>query len=493
MAASEVRPWPALWALVIGFFMLMVDTTIVAVAIPTIVTAFDESVNDVIWISSAYLLAYAVPLLVSGRLGDRFGPKRLFQWGLVVFTVSSLACGLVGHLAGLIAARAVQGLGASMMSPQTMSVVTRLFPPNQRGKAMALWGAVAGVATLVGPLLGGLLIDSLGWEWIFFVNVPVGVVCFFLVRRLVPELPLNEHRFDLVGVALSAVGLFCIVFGLQEANNYSWGTIAGPISVWGLIITGTVVLGGFVVWQHLNKGEPLMPLDLFKDRNFAVSNTAIALVGFGVTAMPIAFMLWAQSARGLNPTMAALLNAPMALVTLVMSGWVGGLVDRFHPRILAGAGAAVWGLSLFWLTRTMDGSSSLWTVVPPMALLGLGSSFVWGPLSTAATGNLPMLRAGAGSGVYNTTRQVGAVIGSAVMASVMSSRLAAHLGGGGAPGGHGGATSGPVPPFVADGISAAMSDALLVPAVVILAAAAVAMLYDRPRHQLRALEEAAGA
>ena len=172
------NPWPALWALVIGFFMILVDTTIVAVANPAIKAALDPATNsldNVVWVTSAYLLAYAVPLLITGRLGDRFGPKNIYLIGLTIFTLASLGCGLSSSLGMLIAARAVQGIGAALMTPQTMAVITRTFPPHRRGAAMGLWGATAGVATLAGPLAGGLLVDGFGWEWIFFINIPVGV------------------------------------------------------------------------------------------------------------------------------------------------------------------------------------------------------------------------------------------------------------------------------------------------------------------------------
>ncbi|GAB3807529.1 hypothetical protein GCM10028798_32230 [Humibacter antri] len=171
---KQRSPWPALWALVIGFFMILVDTTIVSVANPKIMEGLNTDINSVIWVTSAYLLAYAVPLLVTGRLGDRFGPKNMYLIGLVLFTGASLWCGLSGSIELLIVARVVQGLGAALMTPQTMAVITRTFPPNKRGAAMALWGATSGVAMLVGPLLGGVLVDGLGWEWIFFINVPVG-------------------------------------------------------------------------------------------------------------------------------------------------------------------------------------------------------------------------------------------------------------------------------------------------------------------------------
>src|SRR5680860_1093506 len=220
--------------------MILVDSTIVSVATPAIIAELQADVNDVVWVTSAYLLAYAVPVLITGRLGDRFGPKNLYLLGLTVFTLSSLWCGLTGSIEGLIVARVFQGLGAAMITPQTMAIITRIFPSERRGQAMALWGATAGVATLVGPILGGVLVDTLGWEWIFFINIPVGILGFVLAWRLVPQLTTHSHSFDLVGVALSAIGMFCLVFGIQEGESYDWGPITGVISVWGLIGTGPV-------------------------------------------------------------------------------------------------------------------------------------------------------------------------------------------------------------------------------------------------------------
>ena len=203
--------------------MILVDTTIVSVATPAIIEDLGADVNAVVWVTSAYLLAYAVPVLITGRLGDRYGPKRLYMAGLAVFTLASLWCGLTNTIETLILARVVQGLGASMITPQTMAIITRIFPAARRGTAMALWGATAGVATLVGPILGGVLVDALGWEWIFFINVPVGVV------GMVPGRPAGAHAadphppFDWLGVALSGVGMFLLVFGIQEGHQYDWG------------------------------------------------------------------------------------------------------------------------------------------------------------------------------------------------------------------------------------------------------------------------------
>jgi EmrB/QacA subfamily drug resistance transporter len=473
------RPWPALWALCLGFFMILIDTTIVSVATPAIIAGLHAGVNAVIWVTSAYLLAYAVPLLITGRLGDRFGPKNLYLVGLVLFTGASAWCGFTGTIKELIVARVFQGLGAAMMTPQTMAVITRIFPPTRRGQAMGLWGAVAGVAVLVGPLLGGVLIDTLGWEWIFFINVPIGVVGFGLAWRLVPELPTNPHRFDLLGVALSAVGMFLVVFGIQEGQTYHWSG-----GIWGLICAGVVVLALFVYAQHRNSGEPLLPLALFRDRNFSLANAAITTVGFAITALGFPLMLYAQLVEDLSPMRSALLFVPMAVISGALAPFVGRLADRFHPRWIAGIGLVCVPISLVWLSAVMHPSEAILWLVLPLALLGIGNGFMWSPLSTTATRNLPLHQAGAGSGVYNTTRQVGAVLGSAAIAVLIQNRLAAHL-----PGSASSASAGAtakLPPALHAGFSDAMAQSMLLPAAVIVLGLIAALFFATPGHLKRA-------
>lgn len=474
------RPWPALWALVIGFFMILVDTTIVSIANPAILADLDTDLTAVLWVTSAYLLAYAVPLLITGRLGDRFGPKRVYLVGLVVFTLASLWCGLSGDITTLIAARAVQGLGAALMTPQTMAVIARVFPPNQRGAAMGLWGSVAGVATLVGPILGGVLVDSLGWEWVFFVNVPVGVVAFAAAWRFVPDLETHGHRFDWLGVVLSAVGMFLVVFGIQEGQAYDWGTITGPITVWGVIISGIVVLAAFVVWQAFNRAEPLLPLGLFRDRNFALSNVAISLVGLAMTAMPLPLAYYFQVARGLSPTQAALMLVPMAVVSGVLSPLVGRFSDRVDPKWVALTGLSTSALALGCYAVLLGPDVPYWLLLLPSALLGLGVSGIFAPLASTATRNLPSALAGAGSGVYTMTRQVGSVLGSAAIAALMSYTLAAQLPGLDAeharPGDDGAPTA-----EIAEGFSAAMAQSLWLAVAGFAVCAVVVAFFAKPK------------
>ncbi|MGW8649513.1 DHA2 family efflux MFS transporter permease subunit, partial [Nocardia salmonicida] len=326
---TQRNPWLALFALVVGFFMILLDMTIVAVANPAIMTDLSTDISNVIWVTSAYLLTYAVPLLVTGRLGDKFGPKNIYLIGLAIFTGASLWCGLSGSIGMLIAARAAQGVGAALMTPQTMAVITRTFPPDKRGAAMGLWGGVAGLATLIGPILGGVLVDNLGWEWIFFVNVPVGIIAFGLAVWLVPALPTNDHKFDIVGVVLSGIGMLALVFGIQEGNSQDWS-----LRIWLLIGFGVLMLVVFVINQARNKGEPLVPLSLFRDRNFALSNLAIAAMGAAVTSMMVPSYFYLQAVREMTPTMSALVFAPMAIITGFTAPFIGKVSDKLPPRLL---------------------------------------------------------------------------------------------------------------------------------------------------------------
>ena len=458
------NPWHALWAMLIGFFMILVDSTIVAVANPSIMDALEITDYDtVIWVTSAYLLAYAVPLLLAGRLGDRFGPKNLYIAGLALFTASSLWCGMAGSIDMLIAARVAQGLGAALLTPQTLSTITRIFPPERRGVALSMWGATAGVATLVGPLAGGVLVGRLGWEWIFFVNVPVGVIGLVLAVWLIPTLPTIRHRFDVLGVALSGIGMFLVVFGLQEGQGHHWAAW-----IWAVIVAGIGFFTAFVYWQSINRGEPLVPLQMFADRDFSLSNLGVAVIGFVVTAMMLPIMFYAQVVCGLSPTRSALLIAPMAISSGVLAPFVGQLVDKAHPRPILGFGFSLVAIALTWLSIDMTPTTPIWRLVLPLTAMGVGMAFIWAPLATTATRNLPPHLAGAGSGVYNATRQVGSVLGSAGMAAFMASRINDEM-----PAAPSGASPSDMavlslPSFLHGPFSAALSQSMLLPAFVAL-------------------------
>lgn len=463
-APSEAHnPWNALWAMMVGFFMILVDATIVAVANPTIMDELGADYDGVIWVTSAYLLAYAVPLLVAGRLGDMYGPKNLYLAGLAVFTGASLWCGLAGSIEMLIAARVVQGIGAALLTPQTLSTITRIFPPERRGVAMSVWGATAGVATLVGPIAGGVLVGGLGWQWIFFVNVPIGILGLGLAVWLVPALPTQRHQFDWPGVVLSGAGMFLIVFALQEGQSRHWAPW-----VWGTAAFGVGLMAAFVIWQSVNTREPLIPLRIFGDRDFSLANVGVATIGFAVTAMILPLMFYAQTVCGLSPIRSALLTAPTAIASGLLAPLVGRIVDRVHPMPVIGFGFSAMAIGLTWLAIEMTPATPIWRLLLPQLLMGIGMAFIWSPLAATATRSLPPDLAGAGSGVYNTTRQVGSVLGSAGIAAFMTSRIGAEMPGAATQVPRGEGVAAELPGFLHAPFAAAMSQSMLLPAFVAL-------------------------
>lgn len=451
------QAWLALGAVVIGFFMILLDQTIVAVASEALGENLGATENQIIWVTSAYLLAFAVPLLFTGRLGDQIGPKQATIAGLVVFTGASLWCGLSSSIGMLIVARVVQGFGAALVSPQSLSVITRVFRQEARGAAMGAWGAVAGIATMVGPIAGGLLVDSIGWRWIFFINVPIGVLAVLAVARLVPSLPTSTHRYDYLGIVLSAVGMFCLVFGVQQGSEKDWS--ATYVS---LIVAGVVILALFVWWQGRVRTEPLVPLRLFANRNFSVGNAAITTMGFVVAGTMVPLMMFLQMVMGLSAIKSGLVLVPMAVVSGILAPFVGRLADKVDPRILTVIGYGSVSGAVLWVSLVMSSDTSVPDLMGPMVLLGVGNGFVWAPTSSTTMRTLDLRIAGAGSGVYNTTRQVGAVVGSAAIAAVMQTRMSDYIGSGEEP---------------REALANGLSDAFLLPAAVILVGALVTLLF----------------
>ncbi len=287
------------------------------------------------------------------------------------------------------------------------------------------------------------------------------------------------------GVALSAIGMFLVVFGLQEGQGHDWGPILGAVTVWELIAVGVLVLLVFLWWQSRNTREPLLPLVLFRDRNFALANIAITAVGFTVTAMGFPLILFAQVARGLTPTQSALLLTPLAVLSAALAPFAGRAIQSRDPRAMAVGGLALFVLGLWWYSRLLTADTPILWLLGPAAVLGVANAGVWGPLSITATRNLAPRMAGAGAGVYNTTRQVGAVVGSAAIATVLENRLAAHLPGVAAGLDASAAGSGSLPAAVVTPFSMAMSESILVPAAVLVVAVVAALFFAPPgAHQL---------
>lgn len=416
----------ALFALCVGFFMNLLDQSIVAVATPQIMEQLDADYAAAIWVTSAYLLAYAVPLLVTGRLGDQFGQKRVYQVGIVIFTAASLWCGLADSIGSLVLARFVQGLGAALIGPQTLAIITRIFPPERRGAAMGWWGTVAGLATLTGPLLGGFLTTSVSWEWIFYVNIPFGILSMVLVAKWVPDLPSTSRSFDVAGIAVSTLAMVGLVFGLQQGQAAGWAPW-----IWAMLAGSAVLFAVFVRLQATAPArgvEALVPLRLFDDPNFARGALSIATMAFATAANALPVMLYVQTYDDLTALRAGLLVAPMALLSGVLAPWVGSMVERTKANRLSmiGFGAMIVGhVAMFGVLRE---SVPTWTIAVVVLILGVGNAFVWAPNSTITLRGLDTRIAGAGSGVYNTTRQVGAVFGAAATAAFIEVGRAAGAG-----------------------------------------------------------------
>jgi EmrB/QacA subfamily drug resistance transporter len=430
MTTKPLNPWAALSALCLGFFMILLDTTIVSIAVPSMLRELHAGLNSIVWVTSVYLLTYAVPMLFTSRLGDRLGPKRVFLAGLVVFTLASLWCGLSGTVGMLIVARAVQGLGAAAMTPQTLAFVSHLFTPAQRGQAMGLWAGVAGLGTIAGPLLGGVLVQGLGWQWIFFVNVPLGVVAFVLTWRLVPDWqPKHAHSFDVVGILLSGTGLFLVVFGVQNGQKYDWWPIAGPVSVFAVIGLGVVLLAVFVLWQRADRKEPLMPLGVFGDRNFSAGTLAWTAVGFAMTGMFLPLVIYLQSVLDLKPTPAGFLIAPVSLVSGIIGPFLGRASGRVNGKYLVLFGLTALAAGLGAIALQAGPATDPWALVPALLVCGVGFGCILAPMGAMTMGTVEPRLMGTASGIFNTSRQVGSVLGSAAIGVLLQARITASVAG----------------------------------------------------------------
>ncbi|MFI9838907.1 DHA2 family efflux MFS transporter permease subunit [Nonomuraea sp. NPDC051941] len=422
------RPWLVLAIMCIGFFMSLLDGSIVNVAIPTLIHSIGASYDQVLWIIDGYLLIFSVLLITTGRLGDIFGYRRVYVIGIVVFTVASALCGLAGSPSQLLAARLLQGLGGALLFPQVISSILTIFPPQLRGRAFGLFGAIVGFAPIVGPVLGGFLLAHLDWRWIFFINVPVGIIAAVLAMTVAPPMrPYRRHRLDLVGVALATAGLSGIVFGLIEGERYDWGTVTGPISIPSVIVAGVALLAVFVVWQHRQREEPLMPPALFGVRNFAVGNGVGFVFQLGMIGIMFVVVLYLQMARGYSALETGLVVLPNAVLTAVGSAYAGRLSDTFGGKYILMTGMTLLAGGLLVLVAMTGPSSSAWSLLPGLTIIGLAGGATFAPLQQATMDGVDPRLAGAASGVSSTIRQIGGVLGTAVLGTLLSARLSSTL------------------------------------------------------------------
>jgi len=424
MHSLRGNPWAVLVTLSLGFFMTLLDLTIVNIAIPSMIDALGASLDEVLWVVNSYVLVLAVLLITAGRLGDLRGQRTLFALGVAVFTVASLACGLAPNATVLIIFRAVQGLGAALLMPQTMAIVIATFPAERRGTALGVWGAVAGLATVAGPTLGGLLVTVADWRWIFFVNIPIGVAVLVMTYAFIPDARLErQHRMDLIGVSIATASLFCLTFGLIEGQRFAWnGWILALFAV------AAVLLVVFLVQQRSRQSaEPLVPFSLFRDRNFALLNVVSCLVSVGIIGFFLPLTIYLQSVLGYSALKAGLILAPMSLVGMVLAPIAGKLSDRVGGKFLLMGGLALFAVGAGWMTVLAEVGTSWPTFVPAVLVLGVGFGGIFAPMATETMRSVPMHLAGAASGVNNTIRQVGSVVGSAAVGALLQHQLATSL------------------------------------------------------------------
>ncbi len=417
--ADENRKWWTLVAVSFGLFMIMLDNTVVNVALPSIERDLHISIAQLEWIVTAYALVFAALLITGGKLGDLFGRRRIFIVGLAVFTLSSLACGFAPNAGFLIGARAVQGIGAALMNPATLSIITATFPPKQRGQAIGIWAGVSAMALAIGPLAGGLIVDNINWNWIFFVNVPVGVLGIVVAKFFIDESRDTSHEqsIDLPGLATSAAGLFALSYALIEGNAKGWASA----EILSLFAVAAVLLVAFVLLESRQR-LPMLDLSLFKIGSFVGANVVAMLVSLGMFGVFFFVSLYIQNILGYSPTKAGAAFLPMTILIILFAPIAGKQSDRIGSRWLMGGGMTVLGISLL-LYQRVGLHSTFWTLLPAMVLGGVGMAFVMSPMTSAAMGAVPIDKAGVGSGVLNSFRQVGGALGIAVMGAILASYL----------------------------------------------------------------------
>jgi EmrB/QacA subfamily drug resistance transporter len=419
------NPWAILFTLSLGFFMTLLDLTIVNIAIPDMVDKLNASLDQILWVVNAYALALAVLLITAGRLGDLRGKRTLYLAGVAVFTLASLACGLAQGPGQLIAFRAVQGLGAAMLIPQTLSMIVEVFPAEKRGAALGVWGATAGLSGAAGPSLGGLLVSRLDWRWIFFVNVPLGVLVVIVGLLVMPGAKRTvRHRFDVPGVVLASVALFCLAFGLIEGQKYDWNGW-----IWAMFAAAAGVMAIFLVYQRSQQdNEPLVPFELFTERGFTVVNLVGAAVSFGIVGLFLPLTIYLQSVLGLSAVKAGLMMLPLAVGSVISAGPAGVLAERLGGKYILMGGLLAFGGGLVWITAVADaGSGGGGVVLAPLFVMGLGAGCTFTPMAAEVMRSVPARLSGAASGVNNALRQVGSVLAGAVVGAVLQARLVTSL------------------------------------------------------------------
>ncbi len=415
--APENRKWWTLAALSFALFMIMLDNTVVNVALPSIQRDLGIGISELEWVVTAYALSFAVFLLTGGKVADRYGRRRVFLIGLVVFTVSSLFCGLAGSAGLLIGARIVQGVGAALMMPATLSIISAVFPPRERGAAIGIWAGVSAMALAIGPLIGGVLAEKVNWNWIFYINVPVGALGIVAAFLLVPESrdESAEQRLDLPGLVSSGIAVFALTYALIEANTYGWTSAR----ILGLFALFAVALVAFILLER-HQRAPMLDLALFRSGTFAGANTVALMVSLAMFGVFFFISLFMQNILGYSAIKAGATFLPMTVLIILVAPLAGILSDRLGSRWLMAGGMLLVAGSLVIFAQ-LDTTSGFWDILPGLLIGGVGMALTMSPMTSAALSAVSVDKAGVASGVLNTFRQVGGSLGIAVGGAILAS------------------------------------------------------------------------
>ena len=421
--SEERRKWWTLAAVSFGLFMIMLDNTVVNVALPAIQEDLGADLSQLQWIVTGYALSFAALMLIGGKTADAYGRRLIFVVGIVVFTAASLWCGLADSSEMLIAARVAQGAGAALMNPATLSIIAATFAPKERGMAIGIWAGVSALALAIGPLVGGLLTEHLSWHWIFFINVPVGALAIAASYLFITESKDETHEsLDLPGLATSALGLFALTYGLIEANEYGWTSAR----IVGSFVVAVVGLASFVVIERRRR-SPMLDLSLFRNGTYTGANVAMLLVALSMFGVFFFVSLYMQNVLGYSAVQAGAAFLPMTVLIILIAPIAGKASDRFGSRWLMTIGMVLLGVQLLYFSR-LSADSDFWNLLPGLLVGGLGMALTMTPTAAAATRAVPVHKSGVGSAVLNAMRQVGGSVGVALMGAIVANQAAGKPG-----------------------------------------------------------------
>jgi EmrB/QacA subfamily drug resistance transporter len=418
MTESTGHKWLALALLCTVQFMVVLDIAIVNVALPSIQTDLGFSQEDLQWVISAYALLFGGFLLLGGRAADLLGRRRVFLAGLVVFSIASLLSGLAWSDGALIGSRALQGLGSAMITPAALSILTTMFAEgSERNKALGAWGAVGAFGAVAGVLLGGILTDLLSWEWIFYINVPVGIAAFAATPVLLRESrDASAQTFDLPGAALVTGGLVVLVYALTQANEYGWASV----ETIGFFAASAALLAGFVAWESRTR-DPLMPFSIFRLRTLVGANVAGVILGTVVFSMFLMLTLYMQQVLSYSPLRTGVAYLAVAGTAILWSAVAANLVTRIGVKPVLVAGMSFLTAGLVYFTQVSVGGSYVGDLLPGFLLIAIGMGFSFVPISIAALAGVQPAEAGLASGLINTSQQIGGALGIAALSAVATS------------------------------------------------------------------------